>query len=226
MKKYAVLVAAGQGTRMKGILPKQFLTLSGKPVLMHTLTVFEEAGIECIVVMHRDYVHHWENLCKELHFTFPHQVVVGGDTRAQSVKNGLAAIPDDSLVAVHDAVRPLITNNLIDLLYQAAGKYGAAIPVIPVKDTLRMVTENESSTVPRENFRAVQTPQVFRTGELKEAFNTSGFEQFTDEASLYESTGKKVYLLPGEESNIKLTVPSDLLFAEAFLSEKAGHLSD
>lgn len=226
MKRFAVVVAAGQGTRMKGILPKQFLLLSGKPVLMHTLSVFQKAEIETIVVMHRDYIHHWENLCKEYQFNFNHKIIVGGDTRAQSVKNGIDNLQDDSLVAIHDAARPLISLNMLNLLFAAAEKYGASIPVIPVKDTLRIVSDNESKTVSRDDYRAVQTPQVFRTNELKLAFNINGFEQFTDEASLYESSGKKVYLIAGEETNIKLTVPSDLVFAEAFLRGKTGDLSD
>lgn len=217
MKQFVVLVAGGQGTRMQGTLPKQFLPLAGEPVLAHTLRRFNLPGLEIILVMHSDYFEYWKELRQTLPEIPEHSLVAGGKTRAGSVANGLSQVPAGSLVAVHDAVRPLCSKELIYRLFDAAEKNGSAVPVIPCRDTLRLLDEQGSRTVPREKYCAVQTPQVFYTDVLKAAFQLPGTEQFTDEASLFEAAGNTVHLEAGEESNVKLTFPSDLILAEAFL---------
>ncbi len=219
MKRYAVIVAGGQGIRMKGSLPKQFLPLSGMPVLMHTLSRFHQPDVECILVMNQDYLDYWKEICNQYHFTMPHTLIAGGSTRAESVWNGIRDLEASGLVAIHDAVRPLVTAALIEKLFTEASEFGNAVPVVLVKDTLREVAENNSKTVPRERYRIVQTPQIFNTGILKEIFSISDFARFTDEASLYEAAGYQIHLVEGEEQNIKITVPSDLILAEAFLTK-------
>lgn len=223
MKRFALVVAGGLGTRMQGNLPKQFLEVLGEPILAHTLRVFNHPGLAITVVMHNDYMAHWESMRSRLKNLPDHNVVAGGATRAISVLNGLNTFPDEGLVAVHDAVRPLCSSRLVDSAFEAASIHGSAIPVIPCRDTLRELTENGSKTVPRESYRAVQTPQVFNITALKKAFRKSGFEQFTDEASLFEADGNKVHLIPGEDDNLKITVPADLAMATALLS--AGRTS-
>jgi 2-C-methyl-D-erythritol 4-phosphate cytidylyltransferase len=220
MKKYVVIVAGGQGIRMKDVLPKQFMALAGKPVLMHTLSRFNFPDVERILVMNSNYIQQWADLCKEYNFIVSHRVVQGGNTRAESVFNGLSGLLEESLVAVHDAVRPLVSEALINFLFEEASVKGSAIPVIPLKDTLRELSENGSITVSRERYRAVQTPQVFHTGKLIAAFNISDYRNYTDEASLFQASGNAIHLVDGEENNLKLTVPADMLMAEAYLKGK------
>lgn len=217
MKRFAIIVAGGQGIRMQGTLPKQFLPLEGEPVLLHTLRRFHLPGIRIILVMNAGYIDYWKELCSELTNVPEHEIVPGGDTRALSVLNGLKSITEDGMVAIHDAVRPLCSADLIHRLYEECVIHGSAIPVIPVKDTLRLLDENGSKTVPREQYRAVQTPQVFRLKTLLEAFDIPDAERYTDEASIFQASGHPVHLSEGEESNIKLTVPSDMLLAASFL---------
>lgn len=217
MKRFAILVAGGEGSRMKGALPKQFLPLAGEPVLAHSLRKFQLEGVHLFLVMHADYLEYWKELSKTLANIPEHILVAGGKTRALSVAAGLAQLPNDGLVAIHDAVRPLCSQALISRLFKTAEKEGSAIPVISCKDTLRQLTVEGSKTVPRDQFRAVQTPQVFALEKLKSAFLLPDFENYTDEASLFEAAGNTVFLEEGEESNIKLTVPFDILLAEAIL---------
>ncbi len=220
MKKYALLVAGGQGTRMQGTLPKQFLLLAGEPILAHSLRRFALRGLDIYLVMHPDYMLHWKDICQTLHNIPAHHLVAGGKTRALSVAAGLAFIPDNGLVAIHDAVRPLCSEALIQRLFISAEKNGSAVPVLPCRDTLRMLTADGSITVPRDHYRLVQTPQVFDIAKLKQAFQLPDFEKYTDEASLYEAAGNNVHLEAGEESNIKITFPSDMMLAEAFITGK------
>ncbi len=221
MKRYVIIVAGGQGIRMQGALPKQFLSLNGIPVLMHTIAAFQHPNMEVILVMSKDYIRYWEELCSSYNFKIDYRIVSGGKSRAESVKNGLEVINEEGLVAIHDAVRPFVSSDMIERLYCEAEAHDSAIPVIDVKDTLREVNGNgESITVPRSSYRAVQTPQVFKVSKLKTAFAKTDFANFTDEASLYESTGNKVFLVEGEESNFKITVPFDLVIAEVLLKSK------
>lgn len=219
MKKFAIIVAGGQGIRMQGALPKQFLELSGEPVLAHTLRRFHLPDVDLILVMHPDYLEHWNELAAGLTGLPAYRLVAGGSTRGQSVQNGLQAIEEEGLVAVHDAVRPVFSRGLVLRLYEEALQHGSAIPVVPVKDTLRQLTDEGSTTVPRDQYRAVQTPQVFLISRLKAAFQQANAQEFTDEASLVEAAGHAVHLSTGEENNIKITVPADLPAAAALLQK-------
>lgn len=218
MKKIAIIVAGGQGIRMKGPLPKQFIDLCDEPILFHTLRKFDSAGCQLILVMNPTYIDFWKSLCIERGFDLQHEIVPGGSTRAESVKNGIHLTDDNTLIAVHDAVRPLVTINLIDQLFKDANIHGAAIPVVEVKDSLRQITSSGSVAIVRSNYKIVQTPQVFASELLKKAFNVEGYEKFTDEASLVEASGVKIHLIQGEETNIKITNPIDLIVAETFLT--------
>ncbi|MBK7965784.1 MAG: 2-C-methyl-D-erythritol 4-phosphate cytidylyltransferase [Bacteroidetes bacterium] len=220
MDRYVILVAGGRGTRMQGSLPKQFLLLQGEPILVHTLRKFSLPGFHVIVVMNPDFMEYWEDQCK-ISLDIPkHQLIAGGQSRAQSVANGLAQIPENCLVAIHDAVRPLCSTDLIYRLFKACEMEGSAIPVVACKDSLRLIMPEGSKSVNRENYKAVQTPQVFHSKKIKDAFSSLAIETFTDEASVYEAAGNKVHLVEGEESNIKITVPSDIQMATAFLALK------
>ncbi len=220
MKKYVVIVAAGKGSRMTGTLPKQFLQLDDKPVLMHTISRFSAGDYHKVVVIAPDYIHYWKSLCDQLGFILPHEIKEGGDTRSASVWNGIHDLPDNSLVAIHDAARPLPGFQLIERLFTAAADTGSAVPVVPVTDSLRLITEDGNQAVPREKYMIVQTPQVFNTGLLKSAFAKNHAVSFTDEASLWENAGMKVTLIAGEETNIKLTIPADITVAEAYIKHQ------
>ena len=220
MKRYAIIVAGGSGTRMQGTLPKQFLSLAGRPVLMHTLEKFHRPGIEIILVLSNAWYQYWKEQCLELNFHVPHQLADGGANRAESVRNGLTLTGNDALIAVHDAVRPFITPGFLQRLFDEAAIFGSAIPVLPVKETLRHLEGESSVTVNRDEYRSVQTPQVFQSEILKKAFLNPDYASFTDEASLVDSTGcGPLHLTAGEEMNIKLTVPADLFLAEWLQSQ-------
>lgn len=218
MKKIAIVVAGGQGIRMKDALPKQFIDLCGEPILFHTLRKFESVGCQIILVMNPAYIDFWKSLCVERNFNLKHEIVAGGSTRAESVKNGVQLIGMDALIAVHDAVRPLLSVNLIEELFKGASIRGAIIPVLEVKDSLRQISDTGSVAIVRSNYKIVQTPQVFTSNLLKEAFNVDGYAKYTDEASLVEAAGTKIHLIQGEETNIKITNPIDLIVAETILA--------
>ena len=219
--KNVIIVAGGKGLRMGTDIPKQFLEVGGLPVLMRTILCFTEydANINIILVLPRDQQDYWKELCEKYCFDAECTVVDGGDTRFQSVKNGLAAIPDDEegLVAVHDGVRPFVSRDVIENSFDTAEEKGTAIPVLPVIDTLRDITTGH--TVPRANYRAVQTPQVFNLTLLKDAYNCPFNENFTDDASVVEAFGKEVTLVDGNTENIKLTTLYDLRIAELFVED-------
>ncbi len=219
MRRYALIVAGGQGTRMKSSLPKQFLLVNNKPVLMHTMERFVAENITIILVLNADYHEYWKQLCGKYRFTIAHELIAGGDTRAESVFNGLQNLDLNSYVVVHDAVRPLVSSVLINKLFDESAQYGNAVPVVTIRESLRELNGGSSFPVDREKYRIVQTPQCFRVNDLLEAFKNPQYKYFTDEASLYEATGKKVHLIEGEFANIKITYPEDLLFASAVLSQ-------
>ena len=220
MKKYLIIVAGGKGTRMGGSIPKQFMTVAGKPLLMHTLQRFHSVApdVECILVLSEDHIVYWAVLCSQFHFELPHTVVEGGATRFLSVKNGLNAIVDnEGLVAVHDGVRPFPSAQLINKAYATAEKTGSAIPVLLPTESIREVDGAESRIVDRNRYRMVQTPQTFRLALLKEAYKEPYNDLFTDDASVVEASGIKVTLIDGNRENIKITHRSDLLWAEVYL---------
>jgi len=223
MKKYAVLVAGGNGTRMGSSLPKQYLHLNEEPLLLHTLKKFITAfdDIHIILVLPQAYVDYTKEILAEYNFIYPVSYVVGGETRFHSVQNGLKVISDKGIVFVHDAVRCLVSAELIRRCYDQALEKGSAIPVIPMKDSVRMVDENGvNHAVNRNKLRLVQTPQTFQTNILLPAFEYTYQDSFTDEATVVEAHGKKVDLIEGEDTNIKITSPVDLKIAESYLNQR------
>lgn len=221
-ERYAIIVAGGRGLRMGGELPKQFLPLCGKPVLMRTLELFEGEVSQIILVLPEDHIPFWEELCERYHFTLPHTVALGGETRFHSVRSGLSHLPQAGLVAVHDGVRPLASRALIRRSFEEAERSGAALPACPVTDSLRLrQDEGKSEAVDRSRYVAVQTPQTFDLGRLQQAYEQAYSPLFTDDASVYEAASLgSITLIDGEETNIKLTTPRDLLLAELLLREK------
>ncbi|MBS1669831.1 MAG: 2-C-methyl-D-erythritol 4-phosphate cytidylyltransferase [Bacteroidetes bacterium] len=222
MKKYAVIVAAGSGTRMGAELPKQFLPLKDKPIILHTLEAFLKAYdyIEIILVVAEQYLTIAESMVTASIGMAHIKIVSGGNTRFQSVKNGLAHIPGDSIVFVHDAVRCLVTSALIHRCFEEAMKNGNAIPSVKPVDSIRVETHTGNVMIDRDKIHVIQTPQTFRGSLIKSAFDQEYQDSFTDEASVAETMGEKINLIEGELSNIKITRPIDLVIAERILSER------
>lgn len=219
-KHTILIVAGGRGTRMGGPQPKQFLQLAGRPVLMHTLEAFDrwDASARLIVVLPEDQIEMWKRLCEAYAFGRIHHVVAGGETRFHSVQNGLGAVASDGLIAVHDGVRPLVAPSVIAACFAAAADGGAAVPVVPVVESVREVdADGGSRPVDRTRLRVVQTPQVFRADVLRAAYCLPYDPRFTDDASVVEASGVAVRLVPGNRENIKLTTPMDLLLAEQLM---------
>ena len=216
MKKYIIIVAGGKGLRMGGDIPKQFLPVCGKPVLMRTLEAFHayDASMRLILVLPVSQQAYWRQLCEEYQFELAHEIANGGETRFHSVKNGLALVKEDGLVGVHDGVRPFVSQEVISRCYEEAVSLKAVIPVIGVVETVRHLTEEGSETVPRDQYKLVQTPQVFDVTLLRRAYQQEYTDLFTDDASVVEALGEKVYLVEGNRENIKLTTPFDLKLAE------------
>jgi 2-C-methyl-D-erythritol 4-phosphate cytidylyltransferase len=217
MKLYAVIVAGGSGKRMGADIPKQFLELAGKPVLMHTIERFKtfDDSIEIVTVLPENQLRHWTELQEKYSFTVPNTLVKGGKSRFFSVRNGLEFVNVPGLVAIHDGVRPLVTIDTIKRCFETAEKMGNAIPVIPPSDTLRMITETGNSPISRLNVRQVQTPQVFSTDLIKKAYLQDYLPEFTDDATVLEKTGVKINLVEGNRENIKITNPEDLIIARS-----------
>lgn len=217
MRTYALIVAGGKGVRMGGDLPKQFLPVNGKPVLMHTLETFHacDPRMQIILVLPCSQQSFWADLCKKHAFTVPHVVADGGETRFHSVKNGLAHVVAPALVGVHDGVRPFVSAAVIARCYAQAAESRAVVPVIEVVETLRRLDGEASVTVPRGDYRLVQTPQVFDASLLKQAYEQPYTPAFTDDASVVEALGHSVTLVEGNRENIKITTPFDLKIAEA-----------
>ena len=216
MKKHIIIVAGGKGLRMGGDIPKQFLPVCGKPVLMRTLEAFHvyDASIHLILVLPVSQQAYWKQLCEEYQFNLAHEIADGGETRFHSVKNGLALVKEDGLVGVHDGVRPFVSQEVIARCYDEALSLKAVIPVVGVVETVRHLTDEGSETVPRDQYKLVQTPQVFDVALLRRAYEQTYTDMFTDDASVVEALGEKVYLVEGNRENIKLTTPFDLKLAE------------
>lgn len=217
MKKQLIIVAGGKGLRMGGEIPKQFLPVNGKPVLMLTLETFHrfDSEMKIILVLPREQQNYWGELCKQYHFEIPYLLADGGETRFHSVKNGLALADDDGLIGVHDGVRPFVSQEVIARCFDTASSKEAAIPVIDVVETVRKLDGDTSKTVDRNNYKLVQTPQVFTTSLLKRAYNQEYSSRFTDDASVVEAMGAQVALVPGNRENIKITTPFDIIIANA-----------
>ena len=218
---YVIIVAGGKGLRMGGEVPKQFLPVGGKPVLRRTLERFREAmpELQIILVLPKAQQDYWQQLCREHQFAVEYQLTDGGQTRFHSVQNGLALVPDDAqgVVGVHDGVRPFVSAEVICRCYEAARESKAVIPVVPVVETVRHLQGASSVTVPRDEYRLVQTPQCFDIQLLKAANKQPYNDGFTDDASVVEAFGYDVKLVEGNRENIKITTPADLKFAEILI---------
>jgi len=219
MKKYVVIVAGGKGKRMGSEQSKQFLEVENLPILMHTFRAFSFLGntVEFILVLSADDIDHWEELCKIHDFNIPHQIVEAGPKRFHSVKIGLRLVPENALVSIHDAVRPFVSKQVIEACFTMAARKGNAVPVIPIGESMRELSGTLSKSINRNKFRLVQTPQVFFSSDIKQAYQQPYNESFTDDATVMERTGKQIYLVEGNKENIKITHPVDLAFAKAFL---------
>ncbi len=216
IRKIAIIVAGGVGRRMNSEIPKQFITLHSKPVLMHTLQVFYnyDPNMEIRVVLPAEEKETWEQLCSEYSFSIKHTILTGGETRFHSVLNGLEGIDTPSIIAIHDGVRPLVSTKTINDCFVTAEENGTAIPVMPIAESIREVVGEDSVSRTREMYRVVQTPQIFQSEILLDAYNTEFQESFTDDASVVEHAGYKIYLADGNEENIKITSPLDIRIAE------------
>ena len=218
---YIIIVAGGKGLRMGSDIPKQFLPIGGKPVLMRTLERFREYSddIQIILVLPEAQQEYWHQLCDEYHFDVEYTLANGGQTRFHSGQNGLAKVPDDAqgVVGVHDGVRPFPSIEVIRNCYETARTAKAVIPVIPVVETVRQLDGDSSQTVPRDQYRLVQTPQTFDIQLLKAANNQPYNDGFTDDASVVEAFGHKITLVEGNRENIKITTPYDLKIAEVLI---------
>ena len=221
-KKIAIIVAGGTGQRMGSVVPKQFLEIQGKPILLHTIDQFVAAfsDIQLVVVLPEAYIQEGQELLSKNGFTKNIVFVPGGDTRFQSVKNGLAQVKESAIVFVHDAVRCLLTPALIQRCYQQALENGSAIPAVSSTDTVRLMKGDKNELFNRENVMLIQTPQTFQSDLLLAAFNQDYIASFTDEANVVEASGKPVSIVDGEFENIKITRPLDLAIAEYILAKR------
>ena len=220
--QYAIIVAGGRGERMGTAVPKQFLLLKGKPILMHTMEKFEKTipNIKIILVLPENQIDFWEGLCVKHNFTLSYQLVKGGKTRFHSVKNALALVTEDGIVAIHDGVRPLVSTNTINSCFNAAKELGNAIPTIDVVESLRHISkqENTNKAVARNCYQLVQTPQCFQSDLILKAYQQEFDATFTDDASVVEKLGEHINLVDGNRENIKITTQADLIIAEALVN--------
>jgi len=219
MKRSVVIVAGGSGTRMGSDVPKQFLELAQKPVLMHTIDRFYsfDGNIEIVLVLPEQQIQYWKSLCTENSFSIPHNIVAGGKTRFHSVKNGVASLSDSDVIAIHDGVRPLVSNDTIKRCFDTAWEKGSAIPVLPVSESLRKGNLAKSKTVDRTKFYSVQTPQTFRAELLHKAYDQQWIPEFTDDAAVVENMGHAITMVIGNLENIKITHSIDLRIAEILI---------
>ena len=221
--EYAIIVAGGKGTRIKSALPKQFLPLCGKPILIHTLEAFYaySPSIRIVLVLPEDDFETWEKLCREHAYQRPYLLQKGGDSRFQSVRNGLDLLSGDGLVAIHDGVRPLVSEDIIGASFRIAAVHHSAVAAVRLKESIRLTDKDTTRAVDRSMYRLIQTPQTFDLAMIKSAYNTREDSELTDDASVAERAGVKISLFEGSYENIKITTPEDLIVAEA-LMRKSG----
>jgi 2-C-methyl-D-erythritol 4-phosphate cytidylyltransferase len=214
-------VGGGSGSRMQSETPKQFMLLNGKPILMHTIEAFYHSDLkpEIILVLNIDFHAFWENLCIKHQFSIPHTLVKGGLHRFNSVKNGINSIKGKAIIAIHDAVRPLPSNQLITRSFMATEETGNAVVALKSKDSVRQKKGDLSKSLNRDDIYLVQTPQTFRSEILNKAYKQEYRNEFTDDASVVERLGVSINLIEGESQNIKITFPEDILLAEFFLKQ-------
>ena len=220
MKKVVLIVAGGEGQRMNSSIPKQFQELQGLPILMHSINAFDtyDSSIRIILVLNRKYDAHWQTLCQGHVFNVKHEIIFGGASRFESVKNGLAAIKGDVLIAIHDSVRPLVSQETISSVFDTAVEKGNAVPCIPLNDSIRIQDKDGNEAKDRSSFVLIQTPQCFKSDQLLNAYDVIPQEEFTDDASVVEAKGHAINLVDGNYENIKITLPKDFLIANALLN--------
>ena len=220
MKKYVIIVAGGSGTRMNNVIPKQFILLKDKPILMHTIEKFFSSipEINIIVVLNSQLNGDWKRLCTQHNFIIPHLLVGGGETRFHSVKNGLNCVPEKAVVGVHDAARPLVNHQTIVTLFKDAEENGNATPYIHLNESIRELEGVLNKAVDRNKYVIIQTPQCFQSSIIKIAFEQQYDQSFTDDASVLEATGVKINLVEGNRENVKITTPQDLIVAEGLMN--------
>jgi len=229
VNRYVIIVAGGSGTRMGKQIPKQFLTIDGKPILMHTIEAFSrfDSKIKIILVLPEIHISSWKELCKSHRFTLQHEITAGGAFRGESVLHGLGLISEtEALVAIHDGVRPFASQNTIKTAYELAFVHGTAVPVGKINDSVRIVENGINHPFDRNSIRCIQTPQCFRLSILREAYKHLNNKDFTDDASLVENLGCTIKLFDGNPENIKITTPFDLLIAETLIGSGLTNHSD
>ncbi|WP_029285294.1 2-C-methyl-D-erythritol 4-phosphate cytidylyltransferase [Pedobacter sp. R20-19] len=221
MKYYAIIVAGGSGNRMQTETPKQFLLLKNLPVLMHTIKAFAQSDTQpkILLVLNIDQQGYWRRLCEEFNFRIPHKIINGGTERFYSVKNAIDSINEESFVAIHDAVRPLVSKELIDNCFKRAEAIGNVIAAVQSSDSVRMLRGEESVALKRDEIYLVQTPQTFSLSTLKKAYLQEFNSHFTDDASVVEAMKENINIIEGERNNIKITYPIDLELAELLLKK-------
>jgi 2-C-methyl-D-erythritol 4-phosphate cytidylyltransferase len=226
MRNSVIIVAGGSGKRMGAALPKQFLKISGKAMIIYTLEKFLEfdPAIEMVLAINQDFTEYWEKVKKDSGFNHPVIVASGGETRFHSVRSGISKLEGNSLVGIHDSVRPLVTVSTIQRVYDAAEIFGVAVPCIPLKESVRQMKGEKSRPLDRSLIQVVQTPQVFRSEILRKSYETDYNEAFTDDASVAEKAGYGIKLVQGDEYNLKITTPEDFEIAQMLLSPQKPHL--
>lgn len=219
MKRNVLIVASGNGSRFESAEPKQFALVNSRPVLMHTFDAFLKTNFDFrfVLVLSKTMTKQWENLCKQHHFTAEHLIVEGGSSRLQSVKNGLEYIPEGTLVAIHDGVRPVVPAGQIEKGFKLAAITGSAVPVIRIDESVRIIDGKNNKALNRQMLRLVQTPQFFHSSLIKKAYAGSTRTDFTDDASVYENAGHKTTLFEGDRHNIKITWPEQINQVKQFL---------
>jgi 2-C-methyl-D-erythritol 4-phosphate cytidylyltransferase len=219
MKEYALIVAGGKGTRIKSGLPKQFIELRGKPILLHTIEAFlmYSEKVIIVLVLPEDDFETWNSICEKFSFTKPVILQKGGETRFQSVKNGLDKIEGEGLVAIHDGVRPLVNADLIGASFRLATVHGSAVAAVHLKESIRETDQDTTRSVDRAKFRLIQTPQTFDVQLIKKAYQEKEDPSLTDDASVAERAGHKISLFEGSYQNIKITTQEDLIVADALM---------
>ena len=220
MKEYAIIVAGGKGTRMNNVTSKQFIEVAGLPILMHTINAFVDysAAVQIILVLPPDELEIWKQLCTKFHYKVSVTIATGGDSRFQSVRNGLSKISNtEGLVAIHDGVRPLVGKDIIGASYHLAAVHKSAVAAVRLKESLRITNQDTTKAVDRSDYRLIQTPQTFDLAMIKEAYEIKEEASLTDDASVAERAGYKISLFEGSYANIKVTTPEDLIIAEALM---------
>lgn len=223
MKEYALIVAGGKGTRIKSALPKQFIEINGKPILLHTLEAFYRYSekISVVLVLPEDDFGLWEKICKKINFNKPLLLQKGGETRFQSVRNGLDQMTGEGLVAIHDGVRPLVSEDIIGASFRLAAIHQCAVAAVRLKESIRMTDQDNTKAVDRSRFRMIQTPQTFNLQLIKNAYLMKEDPSLTDDASVAERAGHVISLFEGSYENIKVTTAEDLVIAESLIKNKS-----